>query len=77
MRGRPDHGGTVRGGSWINNDRNLRCAYRNRNNPDNRNNNLGFRVVLSTFFNCWKCPASLVRMPGRSEKWRSLLPAVA
>ncbi|MCB1859991.1 MAG: SUMF1/EgtB/PvdO family nonheme iron enzyme, partial [Gammaproteobacteria bacterium] len=37
----------LRGGSWINNQRNARCAYRNRNNPDNWNNNLGFRVVLS------------------------------
>jgi len=37
----------VRGGSWINNQRNVRCAYRNRNNPDNRNNNQGFRVVVS------------------------------
>jgi formylglycine-generating enzyme required for sulfatase activity len=24
-----------------------RCAYRNRNDPDNKNNNLGFRVVFS------------------------------
>ena len=23
----------------------MRCAYRNRNNPDNRNNNNGFRLV--------------------------------
>ena len=30
--------------------RNARCAYRNRNNPDNRNRNIGFRVVVSTFF---------------------------
>ena len=37
----------VRGGAWNNNQRNARCAYRNRNNPDNRNNNLGFRVVVS------------------------------
>ncbi|MBC8331528.1 MAG: SUMF1/EgtB/PvdO family nonheme iron enzyme [Anaerolineae bacterium] len=37
----------VRGGSWINTNRNARCAYRNRNNPDNRNNNIGFRVILS------------------------------
>ncbi|MBK8174677.1 MAG: SUMF1/EgtB/PvdO family nonheme iron enzyme [Rhodospirillales bacterium] len=34
-----------RGGSWNNNSRNLRSAIRNRNNPDNRNNNLGFRVA--------------------------------
>jgi hypothetical protein len=35
----------MRGGSWNNNRRNARCAYRNRNNPDNFNNNVGFRVV--------------------------------
>jgi hypothetical protein len=38
----------VRGGSWNNNQDNARAAYRNRNNPDNRNNNLGFRVVCSS-----------------------------
>ena len=37
----------VRGGSWNNNHRNARAAYRNNNHPDNRNNNLGFRVVLA------------------------------
>lgn len=35
----------VRGGSFINNDDNVRCAYRNRNPPGARNNNVGFRVV--------------------------------
>lgn len=35
----------VRGGSWNNDYHNARAAYRNRNNPDNRNNNVGFRVV--------------------------------
>ncbi|MBC8450058.1 MAG: SUMF1/EgtB/PvdO family nonheme iron enzyme [Chloroflexi bacterium] len=39
--------GVVRGGSWNNNQRNARCAYRNRNIPDNFNNNLGFRLVVS------------------------------
>ncbi len=34
-----------RGGSWNNNPRNCRSAYRNNNSPDNRNNNIGFRVV--------------------------------
>jgi len=29
---------------------NARCAYRDRNNPDNFNNNIGFRVVLSHNF---------------------------
>ena len=35
----------VRGGSWNTNPDNLRSANRNRNNTDNRNNNLGFRVA--------------------------------
>jgi hypothetical protein len=32
------------------NRRNVRCAYRNRNNPNNRNENNGFRVVASHIF---------------------------
>jgi hypothetical protein len=36
----------VRGGAFNNHRDNARCAYRNFNHPDNRNNNLGFRVVL-------------------------------
>ncbi|MEW6290943.1 MAG: SUMF1/EgtB/PvdO family nonheme iron enzyme [Thermodesulfobacteriota bacterium] len=38
----------VRGGSWNNKPRNVRSAVRNRNTTDNRNNNLGFRLVQST-----------------------------
>jgi formylglycine-generating enzyme required for sulfatase activity len=38
----------VRGGAFWNNPTNMRCAYRNRNDPNNRNDNIGFRVVLST-----------------------------
>lgn len=34
-----------RGGSWNNNHGNARCSYRNRNHPNNRNNNNAFRVV--------------------------------
>ncbi|MBM4037359.1 MAG: hypothetical protein FJ290_02495 [Planctomycetes bacterium] len=37
----------LRGGSWNSNPRNCRSANRNRNHPENRNNNAGFRVVLS------------------------------
>jgi hypothetical protein len=44
----------VRGGSWNTEPRNLRSANRNRNEPDNRNNNLGFR------------PASTLARPSRT-----------
>ena len=37
----------LRGGSWNNNPDNLRAANRNRNEPTNRNDNNGFRVVVS------------------------------
>jgi formylglycine-generating enzyme required for sulfatase activity len=33
----------VRGGAFNNNPNHLRAANRNNDNPDNRNNNLGFR----------------------------------
>ncbi|MBE7474125.1 MAG: hypothetical protein DPW09_27635 [Anaerolineae bacterium] len=36
----------LRGGAFNNEANNVRCAARNRNNPNNRNNNNGFRVVL-------------------------------
>jgi len=37
----------MRGGSWNNNWNNLRTANRNNNNPDNHNNNIGFRCASS------------------------------
>ena len=37
-----------------NNRNNLRCANRNRNAPDNRNNNVGFRCANT----CWR-PAKM------------------
>jgi Sulfatase-modifying factor enzyme 1 len=37
----------MRGGSWNNNAENCRVSNRNNNNPDNRNNNIGFRVASS------------------------------
>ncbi|WP_287698779.1 SUMF1/EgtB/PvdO family nonheme iron enzyme [Accumulibacter sp.] len=44
--GRPDTTRrVVRGGSWNNNRDNARCATRNDNDPGNRNNNLGLRLV--------------------------------
>jgi formylglycine-generating enzyme required for sulfatase activity len=36
----------IRGGSWNNNARNCRTANRNRNSPDNRNDNIGFRLCF-------------------------------
>ena len=35
----------LRGGSWINDRRNLRSANRNANSPDNRNDNIGLRLA--------------------------------
>lgn len=74
----------LRGGAFNNNDRNVRCAARIRNNPNNRNDNIGFRVVLRTFFFhtgiAWRF---VIGLPGRGEKmqkttsqeWRSLFRA--
>ena len=35
----------LRGGSWNNNAHNCRAANRNHNDPDNRNDNIGFRLA--------------------------------
>jgi hypothetical protein len=40
----------LRGGAFNNNQRNVRCAYRNNRNPHNRNDNNGFRVVVAAHF---------------------------
>lgn len=40
-------GRVLRGGAWNNNARRARSANRNRNEPDNRNNNIGFRLALA------------------------------
>ena len=37
-----------RGGSWNNTAENCESSNRNRNKPDNRNNNLGVRLVSSS-----------------------------
>ena len=47
VRGRANGHRVLRGGSFNNNQRNVRCAYRNNNNPNNRNNNIGFRCVVA------------------------------
>lgn len=35
----------LRGGTWNNNENNLRASNRNSNDPANENNNIGFRVA--------------------------------
>ena len=35
----------MRGGAWNNNPQNVRLSNRNRNEPANRNNNIGFRCA--------------------------------
>ena len=42
-----------RGGSWNNNAENCAVSNRNSNSPDNRNNNLGFRLVRSAQLTLW------------------------
>jgi hypothetical protein len=60
----------LRGGAFNNDTNNVRCANRNRNNPDNRNRNIGFRVVASTSFGQADCQqmASLPELPGGSRE---------
>mgnify|MGYP006276726305 CR=1 FL=1 len=50
----------LRGGSWNNNPRRCRSAYRNHNEPDNANNNVGLRVVC------------LPQHPSPSEPWEGI-----
>ncbi len=45
----------IRGGSWNNNAQNVRAANRNNNDPSNRNNNVGFRLVSTVQFPARKC----------------------
>ncbi|MBI4754478.1 MAG: SUMF1/EgtB/PvdO family nonheme iron enzyme [Betaproteobacteria bacterium] len=70
----------VRGGSWNNNPRNCRAAYRNNRHPDNRNDNIGFRVCCSSHIGicsarrlgrCRKCRRTTVRRPRPElDRWR-------
>ena len=61
----------LRGGSWNNNPSNVRSANRNDNDPDNRNNNIGFRVLLCVSSNSARCcQKSGVRTDSRPEHWK-------
>ncbi|WP_139183545.1 formylglycine-generating enzyme family protein [Algoriphagus alkaliphilus] len=46
----------LRGGSWNNSAVNCRVSNRNNNDPSNRNDNNGFRVVLSQLKRRGGCP---------------------
>ena len=61
----------LRGGSFNNNPKNVRCAYRNNNDPDNRNDNNGFRVALSMLFVTPETFGGRHLLAGRGEEWRS------
>ncbi len=63
---RPEGSNRVnRGGGWNNNARNCRSANRNRNTPANRNNNLGFRLALSSARLAGMPPADPAAVPSR------------
>ncbi|MBQ9238125.1 MAG: SUMF1/EgtB/PvdO family nonheme iron enzyme [Treponema sp.] len=51
-----------RGGSWNNTAANTRASYRNRNTPENRNNNIGFRLARSVL--AYPCGQ-------RAKKWNT------
>jgi RNA-directed DNA polymerase len=74
LRGRVDnHRRVVRGGAFNNNTRNVRCAYRNNNDPDNLNRNQGFRPAAATLFQLPELPGGQVatrlrRLLGRGLK---------
>ena len=70
-------GRVIRGGSWDNNARNCRAAIRNRNEPQNRNDSLGFRVAAVP---CARggCPAGRNRPLSRpASRWAKLQPGPA
>jgi formylglycine-generating enzyme required for sulfatase activity len=45
----------MRGGSWNNDPGRARSAYRNHDHPDNRWNNQGFRLALSSWVAGGRC----------------------
>ena len=57
----------LRGGSWINNARNLRSANRNANSPDNRNDNIGLRLA-GALLNCI-CHQANLKGGGSINQW--------
>jgi hypothetical protein len=59
----------LRGGAWNNNPRNCRAANRNNNDPDNRNNNIGFRLCCSSHIVILSARRSSAGLGCRWEYW--------
>ncbi len=58
----------LRGGSWNNNGRNVRSAQRNHNTPDNRNDNIGFRLARAQCDTGW-CRTDQARIRSVAVLW--------
>src|ERR1017187_8914827 len=69
----------LRGGSWNNNPRNARVSNRNRNEPGNRNNNIGLRCAGDAGNACQTAkrrePDGITVPPGVPARFRALVPA--
>ena len=69
----------LRGGSWNNNPRNARVSNRNRNEPGNRNNNIGLRCAGDAGNACQtgkrREPDGITVPPGVPARFRALVPA--
>ena len=71
-----------RGGSWNNNAQNCRSANRNRNDPGNRNNNLGASVEHRAYcltrtvhgrFSCAAGPVQILVLPLTVQAWKVVI----
>jgi len=64
----------IRGGSWNDNGRNARSAYRNHNGPGNRNDNLGFRLASAREQACALDPIAIPSIAdGKNESGPGML----
>lgn len=60
-----------RGGSWNNNADNCTAGYRNNNNPDNRNSNLGFRLAAPSIVIWYRSARNPRRIPVRFSRQKT------
>jgi len=67
----------LRGGAYNNDSTNVRCAVRNRNDPMNRNRNIGFRVVLLTLFTKPELAGGALRPSGPRRRMAEPVPGRA